>query len=436
MLPKRKKDEIDGSLFEKYREAVSYVESFSNFSLRKNFSGNRHPSFFLDRTRYFLDLIGDPCSGAKYIHVTGTAGKGSVASAIHEILVADSKRAGLFTSPFATTSIEEIKVGDYYISPKDFVSIVEYLKPFVAKAIEKGPFGGPSTFEIFLAIALLYFKKEKCQWIVLEVGLGGRYDATNIIKNPKVTVITNIDYDHTEILGKNLKEIAFDKAGIIKSGSHFFTSEQRKNIKDIFRKICKEKNVPFESFPKQKSYQELNNLLATRVAQYLRIDEKSISNGLKNVRMPCRFEIISRNPLVILDGAHNRAKMRTTIYNLSKYKYKNLNVVISIANTKKDNTKILEQIIPLVNMVILTSSNAIDRKSIHPSVLLPDVMRYKKKNAIVKIIENSHEALKYAFKNAKKDDCILVTGSFFLAGELRKEWFSEGWVLKNRKSFE
>jgi len=149
--------------------------------------------------------------------------------------------------------------------------------------------------------------------------------------------------------------------------------------------------------------------------------------------MPCRFEIMSQKPLVILDGAHNRAKMRTTIYNLSKYKYKKLTVVISIANTKKDNTKVLEQIIPLANMVILTSSNVIDRKSIHPSVLLPNVMRYKKKNTKVKIIENSHDALKFAFKNSKKDDCILVTGSFFLAGELRKNGFLKNGCSKTEK---
>jgi len=157
---------------------------------------------------------------------------------IHEVLLVSGKKVGSFTSPFVVTSIEKVKVGELYISPEEFADIVEYLKPFIDEAYISGPYGRPSYFEIFFAIALVYFKQQKCEWVVLEVGLGGRYDATNIIERPIVTAITNIDYDHTEILGKTLKKIAFDKAGIIKTGAEFFTTEQNKSVLAVFSEIC------------------------------------------------------------------------------------------------------------------------------------------------------------------------------------------------------
>jgi dihydrofolate synthase/folylpolyglutamate synthase len=212
-----------------------------------------------------------------------------------------------------TTAIEKFKVNDLYISPKEFVNIVEYLKPFIAQADEFGPYGAPSAFEICLAIACIYFKRQHCEYVVLEVGLGGRYDATNVIENPLVTAITNIDYDHTEILGKRLQDIAYDKAGIIKEGSVFYTSEQRPLLKTLFRKICKEKKVSFNGIPKQKTYMEYNIKLVTEVCRYIGIADSDISNGIKNTKLPCRFEIAEQKPLIILDGAHNRVKIASTV---------------------------------------------------------------------------------------------------------------------------
>jgi len=421
--------------FEKYHEAVAFIESFSNISIRKNTDRNKKdPSFFLERTRYFLKLIGDPGKDIRYIHVTGTAGKGTVSTMTQNMLVASGKRTGLFTSPYVTTTIEKIRVDDLYIAPAELVGLVEYLKPFIRKA-EKGLYGAPSAFELFLAIALLYFEKQKCEWVVLEVGLGGRYDATNIIGHPIVTAITNVDYDHTEILGDTLREIATDKAGIIKPGSAFYTSEQRPAIQQIFKRICKEEKASFTAIPRQTDYSSYNRELVRAIGLHLKISEQSIEKGIQNTSLPCRFEVMQIKPLVILDGAHNRAKIRSTISNLKKLQFRKLWLIIAIADNKHDNRRILDDLLelPYETHLILTRVSKGERRSLHPTVLLPEVKKHAKKNISYEIIEDMRKALDQTLESAALNDLILVTGSFFLAGELRKKWVPEETVLKKRK---
>ena len=421
-----------------YHQAVSFVESFSNTSMRDNIGvDKKDPSFFLHRTRYFLELIGSPHNGFKYIHVTGTAGKGTVTSMIHTVLSESKKKVGIYTSPYVTATIEKFKVNDLYISPKDFVNIVEYLKPFIEQAYVYSPYGAPSAFEICLAIALIYFKRQQCEYVVLEVGLGGRYDATNVIENPLVTAITNIDYDHTEILGKTLQKIAYDKAGIIKEGSVFFTSEQRPILRSLFKKICKEKKVSFNGIEKQKTYMDYNIKLVTEICKYIGIDDVCIKKGIEKTKLPCRFEIMSQKPFIILDGAHNRVKILSTVSNIKKMRkeFEKLIVVTAISDTKKDNTAILKPLSLIADSIIVTSLQSSNRKSVHPESLMLYINKFKRKKTSVGIVMDTHEALLKAKKLATKKDCILVTGSFFLSGELRKEWYSEDWVLQNRKSF-
>ena len=273
--------------------------------------------------------------------------------------------------------------------------------------------------------------------MVLEVGLGGRYDATNVIKKPLVTAITNIDYDHTEILGKTLQKIAYDKAGIIKEGSIFFTSEQRPILRSLFKKICKEKKVSFNYIEKQKTYMDYNIELVTEICTYIGIDDISIKKGIEKTKLPCRFEIMSQKPLIILDGAHNRAKILSTVLNIKKLRkeFDRLIVVTAISDTKKDNTAILKPLASIANAFIVTSLQSSGRKSVHPHVLIPYIDAFKKKKTSVDVVMDVREALLKAKKLATKKDCILVTGSFFLSGELRKEWYSEDWVLENMKSF-
>lgn len=420
-----------------YHEAVAYVESFSNISLRNNYGRNKKDaSYFIRRTQYFLNLLGNPEHGFKYIHITGTAGKGTVSTMIHEVLTVSGKKTGLFTSPYVTTTIEKIKVQDKYISPKEFVRLVNYLRPFIKRA-EPGIYGVPSAFELCFIITLLYFKKMKCEWVVLEVGVGGRYDATNVITRPVVTVITNIDYDHTEILGKTLSKIANDKAGIIKAGSTFFTSEQRPALQRIFRKYCRKEKIASYFIKPQKSSGDYNQKLVMVIAEYLSLSERDVSKGISLTKLACRFETINDRPLVILDGAHNRAKIRSTIANLKKYSFNKLYLLLTIADTNKDHEAILEPLLSLpYNLhLTLTQVKNKDRRSVYPGLLIPIIKKYMKKNAIISVVEDPSQALAGIMKMAKKGDLILVTGSFFLAGEVRKKWITEEWVLKNRKSF-
>ncbi len=421
--------------FERYHDAINFLEGLSNLPLDGDYMiKQRHLGVYLKRMRYFLELIGNPDKGMKYIHITGTAGKGTVTNMIHEILNVSGKNVGSFTSPFVTTSIEKIKVKDSYISPDELADIVEYLKPFIDKAYLTGPYGRPSYFEIFLAIAFIYFKQQKCEYVVLEVGLGGRYDATNVIEKAVATAITTIDYDHTHILGKTLKEIAYDKAGIIKKGSAFFTAEQRPDLIKIFDVICKEKKLKLNQIQYQENYQEYNKALASEITRSLGVSEQDIKKGIAIARLQCRFEIIQKRPFVVLDGAHNRSKIRSTIVNLENLIFNKLYLIVGLAENK-DDTLILNQIIPLADKVYITRFQTKDRKCAHPKELTERSQKYLKKSARTETFLDPSQALTKALSKAKEDDLVLVTGSFFLAGEMRKKWFPEKWILSKRKNF-
>jgi dihydrofolate synthase/folylpolyglutamate synthase len=421
--------------FGNYHKAVNFLEGLNNLPLQGDYMIDKnHADVYLKRMRYFLELLGNPDKKIKFIHIAGTSGKGTVTNTIHEILHAAGKKVGSFTSPSVTTSIEKIKVKDKYIAPDEFAEIVNYLKPFIDKAYLEGPYGRPSYFEIFLALALVYFQRQKCEWVVLEVGLGGRFDATNVIEKPAITAITNIDYDHTEILGKTLKKIAYDKAGIIKQGSVVFTTEQRFSLLKIFSEISRKKDVKLNVLPQQNDYREYNRELAAAVTRYIGIENKYIIRGIKSARLACRFETVQDKPVVVLDGAHNRSKIKTTIDNLKKLEFRKLYLIIGIADNK-DHASILEQIIPKADHIFFTRFQSKDRKSAHPKDLLTKSKRYFKKELESEIYLDAEGALSKALKLAKPNDIVLVAGSFFLAGELRKLWYPEDLVLERRKSF-
>lgn len=416
-------------MMQRYREALSYVESFSNSSIKKD-SPKKDPGLFIRRTQFLLDEIGNPEKNLKYVHVTGTAGKGTTSVLIHAALVLDGRKAGLFSTPYVTAAIEQIQVGEKYISPDDFAEIILYLKPFIEKMKGDPRYGALTAFEIFFVTALVYFKKQKCEWAVIEVGVGGRFDPTNVIPNPVVTVITNIDLDHTNILGKTLREIAYDKAGIIKKGSVFFTTEKRASLIRLFARISRESNASFNQVKGS------NEDLARTVSKSLGICSEIFDKASNTVKLPCRFEIMQKNPFVILDGAHDRIKMSHTLAELKKLDYKKLILVIATSGITDDNKKIFPVIIPAADHIIITSLTGGRRSLAHPDAIVPFVRMYKKAGAGVEVVAEARAARSAARLLASSGDCILVTGSFFLAGELRKEWFSEEWILENRKSFE
>ena len=425
------------TILKSYREAVAYVESFSNTSLRYNYGKKkRDPSFYISRTKYFLSLLGNPEARPKFVHVTGTAGKGSVSTMIHKALVMSGKNTGLFTSPYVTTTVDQIKVGEKYISPSDFVRIVSKLKPHIEKA-KNGPWGGPSAFEILLAIALVYFKERKCEWVVLEVGVGGRYDATNVISNVRAAVITNVDYDHTEILGNTLTKIANDKIGILKNGSTFFTTEQRPHLKRIFKLECKKFGVGCNFIGRQKSSHDYNRELVCTVCSSLGISTQVARVAIESVKLPCRFEIVQKNPMVILDGAHNRAKIRSTVEKAKQIKYEKAFVLTAVASTNRDQLAVIKPLTFLLRFekMIITRSGTINRLTHDPQRVLSSVRKYLRKSDKIVIQEDSGWALDELLEKASSRGLILVTGSFFLSGHLRKRFVSEEWILRNLTSF-
>ena len=332
----------------------------------------------------------------------GGGGRGGGGARGQRGLGARGYKTGLFTSPFVTTSIEKIQVGDLYIAPDEFVQIVEDMKPAIDEAFAKCPYGGPSYFERFLAIALLYFKKMNCEWVVLEVGCGGRYDATNVIAPPVISAITNIDYDHTHILGKTLTKIARDKSGIIKKGSKFFTSESRPRLRAIMEQICQEQGVSF-----------------THVKGGNKELVRAMGFTAQDIQLPARFEIVQKDPIVIIDGAHNRAKIRYTAELLKKLTYNKLHLVFALAANKERS--IIDQI--PADFIYPTRFQNPERQAMNP------VRDFVSNGVNLGGYTDSRQALDAALAAARSDDMVLITGSIYLAGGLPQRWYPAGTIL-------
>jgi dihydrofolate synthase/folylpolyglutamate synthase len=387
---------------------------------------------FLERMQDFLDQIGNPEEGFKYVHITGTAGKGSVASLVHSTLVAQGRKAGLFTSPFTVSTIEKLQVGGKYIDPNAFVDIVEGLKPYIDAAALSNRHGAPSYFELIFAVVLLYFKREKCEYAVLEVGLGGRYDATNIIKNPLVTAITNIGLDHTQVLGATTAKIAYDKAGIIKKGSHFFTTENNPRLLSIFKDACARVGASYSPcVVRGLNYEQRNRLLAGSICADLGII-KSVEDITAPAYVPARFEIVEHHPLIIIDGAHNPSKIQTTLFNLEKHAYRRLFLVVAIA-ADKDWKSMLKILLPKTHTLYATRFTVPARPSIDPKKVADFAQKKIPANRI-HLRTDPIQAFKEAKKALSKNDALLITGSFYLAGDIRALYCPEDIVLKQRTS--
>jgi len=446
--------------FRKYHEAVEYLE---NLPLMANGSfepaASSRPDFYLKKMAWFLDLLGNPHRGMKYVHVTGTSGKGSVSTMIQNILTASGKKTGLFTSPFPTTSIEKISIDGTYVYPDEFVGMVDELKPLIGKSADGCPWGRPSYFEIFMLMGFLHFKRKGCEWVVLEVGCGGRHDASNVIEKNEISVITNIGHDHMQIIGDTLEKIAFEKVGIVKEGSALFTTEKDEELLAIFKNECEQKNARMTTVPNMcesvvyggnrmkvrlpgieneidcklwGDHQARNISLAYAISKHLGISNESIVEGISKADLPCRFEIVRHEPLVILDGAHNKEKIKSTVSNLEKLEYRKLFLVVGISETKEAE-KILERIIPKADYVVAT--NLVYGKSVDPERLKKMSTPFLKAGAVFETEPALFEAANGVLEKAEKNDAILITGSFYVAGELRKKWISEDYILENLRSF-
>lgn len=306
------------------------------------------------------EKCGNPQNFLKFIHVAGTNGKGSVCAFLECILTDSGLRCGKFISPNMIDVCERISISGKNISKEELDSILESVEK-CAEEIQKEEGEMPTQFEIWTAAAFLYFKEKNCDIVVLETGLGGRLDATNIIKSPIVSVITKIDIDHTEYLGDTIEKIAGEKAGIIKGNSSVISSPQKESVAQILSLKAKEMNSDFALAPICKNqryengqeifdlpslsdlkinllgtHQTENAALAVCTAQKLNIDEKYIRSGLLRARNIGRFEKVSENPTVIFDGAHNFSGTQVLIDTINRYYPKEKLSVIYASMADKD----------------------------------------------------------------------------------------------------
>ena len=359
-----------------FTDAVKFLESFVRTPEKK------HPGKLgIERMKYLVELLGNPQFAYRTIHVGGTSGKGSTSTIIATIL-AQKYKVGLHTSPhlvrinerirtYSRPPLAEIARGGLIkdISDNDFIDLLNEVYPAIKK-IEKSKLGQPSYFEIVTAMAFLYFKKQKVDIAVIEVGMGGRYDATNVIKSD-VVVITNVWLDHTEILGTTVEKIAEDKVGIIKQGVKVVTAVKQPSVIKIIENTCKDKDASLSLISRsglikyeakkidengcvfdyigEKTYRDLRILLlgrhqvenaaiAIRAIEISRpplIKEEDIRFGLRQSYIPGRLEIISRNPLVVLDGAHNVEKMKALVVTIKEiFPKKKVKAIIAIKSGK------------------------------------------------------------------------------------------------------
>lgn len=446
------------SKFEKYFRAVENLQSLENLGDRKHGMGQARNEESLQRMRYWLKMLGNPEKGQNIIHITGTSGKGSVTSLLHTIFTHAGFRTGSFYSPYTTTSIELIKYNSGLIPPDAFAALAEELSPLVDKAARECPYGRPQYYEIIIGMALLYFQRQRCDYTILEVLSGGLYDPTNAVDNGIATVITNIGLDHVETLGSTKEEIAANKSGLIKEGHAVFTTEEDKDIRSIIENKTKDVNAHFHfietkgakniriqpdsmSFAyKNDAYQMKsigkhqikNALLARAVADSFDIPDKAIQKGIQTGGLPARIEVMQKNPLVILDGAHNEAKIDALIETIQEMNYFRLHLVFGLTSSKDANT-ITGKLIEIADDIYVTRYLA-THKPVHNPFDLEKLCKEKGFNGKSYVSLNPYSALQEALDSATPRDIVLVTGSLYLAGDLRKYWIPEEKILKKKKS--
>ncbi len=411
---------------EKYHRAVDFLEGLVGM-----YGENKVPvKNKLKIFKEYLHEIGDPHTKCKVIHVAGTAGKGTTASLIHSTLVKAGYKVGLYMSPHTTTLTERIKLNDRYIAAEALYNIIDKIKPAMHEIDIP-----PNFFGMTLAIAFKYFAEEKCDYVVLEALLGGKYDHTNVVPQAEVTVITNVGYDHTAVLGKTLKEIATQKAGIIKRGTKALTAENKPRALKVIRERCEAVNVPLTIIePNGDHYKDINVRLAQAAIYKLGVKQKITKSIIANsAKLPCREEVMQTRPMVMLDGAHNPPKIKAITSTIKKMK-KPLKYLIIGMSANKDWRTCLKEIVPEAKYIYLTKYLSSRRSTVSPLRMKKYINKHFPKKK-VELFWDATDALNAALDRAKKRDVILVTGSMYLAGELRTYWIPEDNILRYRSSF-
>jgi dihydrofolate synthase/folylpolyglutamate synthase len=427
-----------------YNQALDYLYSFVDYSL-KHISELAKAEFNLDRMFALMEELGNPQKKYPIIHVAGTKGKGSVAALCASALKAAGYKTGLYTSPHLWDYVERIQISGEPISHQQLIELVEKIKPAVAKIPKL------TTFEITTALGLLAFAENDVSAAVIEVGLGGRLDATNIV-TPKVSVITSLSYDHMAVLGNTLAEIAGEKAGIIKEGIPVVSAPQVEEALEVLKRVAKEKNSPlilvgedvkFErltssldgqslsirdelrhltinlQLPLLGSHQIENAAIAYAALKTSRIpiSEEAIQQGFAQAKWPARFEVLHRTPPVVIDSAHNRDSARRLRETLDEYFPEVPVILIFCALEDKDISGMLEELKPRLECVVATQAD-------HPRAPSPEwtAEQVKKAGIAVESVAPVSSALERALELAGNQKLVLAAGSVAFAGEVSAAW--------------
>ena len=425
-----------------YQQALDYIYSLIDYERvpRPRDAAN----YDLRRMEELLGRLDNPHLKARTVHIAGSKGKGSVAAMITSALTASGYTAGLFTSPHLHTFNERIRVDGELISAAELVSLVARLKPEVEAVNRKATYGRLTTFELITTLGFAYFELKGVDFQVIEVGLGGRLDATNVVQ-PEVCIITSISFDHTEVLGNTLAEIATEKAGIIKPNSIVVASPHIDEVAQIIEQTCLAcpaelvrvgSDVTWQSLGFDSSRQSLRvqgrlanyelsipllgqhqlENTATAVAALEVLAEKgfhisgdSITKGLAQVSWPGRLQVLSRRPLIVVDGAHNPDSARKLKQSLEQYFDFDRAILIIGTSSDKDLAGIVSELVPLFDKVIATHS-------IHPRAMptASVVAELSRHGVAAAATEDISIALPLALTLAGEKDLICVTGSLFV----------------------
>src|SRR6056297_820660 len=416
------------TLLKKFQQAENYIESLGNIRNVNFHQGTSNPKHHFKRARLLLKLAGNPDKKLKIIHVAGTSGKGSTVNHLSDILQKSNFKVGAHFSPFVGVSTEKIQINNKFISAKEFLDLVEEIKPIIEKCHKQ--FDLPSYFEVWLLLALKYFQKKKVDYVLLETGCGGRYDGTNAVDQTELSIITNIGLDHTHILGNSLGKIAYEKAGIIRQNGTVFSAVRKPVVQQIIKKEAQKLKADLHLV---KSKNNPNQTLVSAVAQYLDINENQIKKGLKHPSpLPARMEILQKKPLIIMDGAHIPDKLGYLAKKISDLfaKSRRLHIVCALGDHKNPK-KCFEKFSRFNPTFYCTRSLNNFRKFIDPLILAKKITSKTKPKTFL----DPYKALDTAMKNAKPDNLILITGSFFLCSDLRKKWISPEKQLEQKTNF-
>ena len=426
-----------------YKQAMSYIRDTAKF-------GN---NYGLSRTEKILELLGNPHKNIKCIHIAGTNGKGSTTAMINEILCRAGYKVGMYTSPYLEEFEERIQINNENISRNDLAKIITEVSRAVDKVILLG-YEHPTEFEIITCAMYLHFYLKKVDYAVIEVGLGGRLDSTNVI-NPIISVISSISYDHMNILGSTLKEIAGEKAGIIKDKVPVICYPQQEEAFQVIKDKCIEKHCELISFENNSvkfihmierkcslaqllelhtnknsynielsllgEHQLLNCALAVNTIEKLceieniQISKDVVLGALSKVKWPGRLEIMKFSPKVVIDGAHNIDGIIKLRNSITKYfKYDNIILILGIL-ADKEVEKMIQALAPLSKRIIAVTPHS--ERGEMASELEKHIKKYNKN---CEAMEDYREAYKKALTYASKEDIVIISGSLYMIGDMRK----------------